>query len=100
MAGDVRQSLINRMGLTLGAVLLLATLNMLGSFLIAESVENDAVRINLAGSLRMHLYRIAGGLLNEDRADINENHPSMLEDRIVEFDERFYQPVLNTYLRN
>ena len=100
MAGDGRQSLVNRMGLTLGAVLLLATLNMLGSFLIAENLENDAVRIDLAGSLRMQSYRIAGGLLSEDRADIDENDPSMLEDRIVEFDERFYQPVLNTYLRN
>ncbi len=100
MAGDARQSLINRIGLTLGAVLMFATLNMLGSYLTAESVENDAVRIDLTGSLRMQSYRIAGGLLNENRDNVVQNNSSMLEARIAEFDERFYRPVLSTYLRN
>ena len=84
----------------LGAVLLLATLNMLGSFLTAESVENDAVRINLAGSLRMQSYRIAEGLLIENSAGRGTGNQNMLEARIEEFDERFYRPVLSEHLRN
>jgi len=74
--------------------MLLAVINMLTSFLTAESTENDAVRINLVGSLRMQSYRIAEALLIQNNEELNPKGGNMVADRIAEFEERFNRPVL------
>lgn len=79
--------------------MLLAIINMLVSFLTAESAENDAVRINLAGSLRMQSYRIAEALLIEDDAQLNPEKAELIQRQIDEFEERFNRPVLSAHLR-
>lgn len=90
--------MVNRTGLTLGTVMLLAIINMLVSFLTAESVDNDAVRINLAGSLRMQSYRIAEALIIGQNKQLNPGAKNLLEERIIEFEERFYRPVLSQHI--
>ncbi len=77
----------------------LAIINMLVSFLTAESAENDAVRINLAGSLRMQSYRITEALLIEDDERLNPEKAELLQQQIDEFEERLYRPVLIAHLR-
>lgn len=99
MTGTVKQSLVNRTGLTLGTVMLLAVINMLVSFLTAESVDNDAVRINLAGSLRMQSYRIAEALIIEHNEQLNPGAQQLLKMHIIEFEERFYRPVLSQHIK-
>ena len=93
------QSIISRTALTLSAVMLLAIINMLVSFLTAESAENDAVRINLAGSLRMQSYRIAEALLIEDDAQLNPEKENLVQRHIDGFERRFNRPVLRAYLK-
>jgi two-component system, NarL family, nitrate/nitrite sensor histidine kinase NarX len=115
MAKDVKQSLITRSGMVLAAVLLLAICNMLASYLTAENSENDAVRINLSGSLRMQSYRIAQRLvvhwqqpaatgvadvINITNAIDTTGSELLLLEEIENFEKRFYQPVLNNYIRN
>ena len=79
--------------------MLLAIINMLVSFLTAESAENDAVRINLAGSLRMQSYRIAEALLIEDDTQLNPEKENLVQRQIDEFERRFNRPVLRAYLK-
>ncbi len=88
----VKQSLITRSGIALGVLVFVSVLNMVITFLGAEHAENDAVRINLAGSLRMQSYRIAEALLLE-HGDIAYGDASV-HDQVVEFERRFYRPVL------
>lgn len=99
MSTTASQSIITRTALTLSAVMFLAIINMLVSFLTAESAENDAVRINLAGSLRMQSYRIVEALLIEDDAQLNPGKVKLLQRQIDEFEERFNRPVLSAHLR-
>ena len=99
MTTTASQSIISRTALTLSAVMLLAVINMLVSFLTAKSAENDAVRINLVGSLRMQSYRIAEALLIEDDALLNPKKENLLQRQIDEFEQRFNRPVLRTHLK-
>ncbi|MEH6551968.1 MAG: histidine kinase [Pseudomonadales bacterium] len=99
MPTEVQQSLINRTGIMLGAIMFLVVVNMLASFFTAESAENDAVRINLAGSLRMQSYRISEALLIESDPVLNPGSASLVADRLIEFEERLYRPVLVHHLR-
>ena len=85
--------------MALAAVILLAVVNMVASYLTAESSENDAVRINLAGSLRMQAYRIANEHILEQSGSSMGNMES-LEKSIAEFETRLQQPVLAVHIRN
>lgn len=100
MAKEVKQSLVYRTGMALAAVLLLAVINMLVSFLIAESSENDAVRINLAGSLRMQSYRIATSVVLEQAAKPSSDYLYSAEEEMIELSDRLHRPVLNQYIRS
>ncbi len=93
------QSLVYRSALILSAVVLLTVVNMLVSFLTAESVENDAVRINLAGSLRMQSYRISEALIIQNDPELNPLNEDLVALRIVEFEERLNRPVLMWYIK-
>lgn len=99
MSTEFQQSLVQRTGMALAAVILLAVVNMVASYLTAESSENDAVRINLAGSLRMQAYRIANEHILEQSGSSMGNMES-LEKSIAEFETRLQQPVLAAHIRN
>jgi two-component system nitrate/nitrite sensor histidine kinase NarX len=92
-----KQSLIIRSGMTLGILVFISVLTMLVTFLTAESAENDAVRINLAGSLRMQSYRIAETLILNHSDVVAERIP--MAELLAEFERRFYQPVLANHIR-
>lgn len=93
-----KQSLITRSGMALGILVFISVINMLVTFLAAESAENDAVRINLAGSLRMQSYRIAETLILNRSDVVAENIP--MAELLAEFERRFYQPVLSNHIRS
>lgn len=99
MAIEAKHSLMNRTGLTLAFILFLSILNIIISFLTAETAENDAVRINIAGSLRMQSYRIAEALIIEDDPFLNSEGSNLLEQEITRFEDRLYAPVLIDHLR-
>jgi two-component system nitrate/nitrite sensor histidine kinase NarX len=96
---EVQHSLVLRTGMALAAVILLAMVNMLASYLTAESAENDAVRINLAGSLRMQSYRISSKFVLH-RADPGPNSLAALRLSIKGFETILQQPVLADHIRN
>lgn len=95
-----KQSLINRTGITLAVIILLATLNMVFSFLTAESAENDPIRINMAGTLRIQSYRIAEALIIQNNPDLNPDMQNLLPAAIQNFEQHFYAPILFNYLNN
>ncbi len=97
MAAEVQQSLIVRTGMALAAVIFMALVTMVASYLTAESTENDAVRINLAGSLRMQSYRIAEQFLLA-RQEAAAEEPGRLRQAVEEFDERLNRSVLTGYI--
>jgi two-component system nitrate/nitrite sensor histidine kinase NarX len=96
MSEQVQQSLVVRTGLALAAVILLAMVNMVASYLTAESTENDAVRINLAGSLRMQSYRITNEFILA-RVQTARGR-QQLEQAVTEFEERLHRAVLADHI--
>jgi two-component system nitrate/nitrite sensor histidine kinase NarX len=96
MSEQVQQSLVVRTGLALAAVILLAMVNMVASYLTAESTENDAVRINLAGSLRMQSYRITNEFILA-RAQPGRGR-QQLQKAVTEFEERLHRAVLADHI--
>ena len=97
MYNSGKQSLITRSGLALGIVVFISVLTMLVTFLVAENAENDAVRINVAGSLRMQSYRIAETLILNRSDLVVQKLP--LAELLGDFERRFYQPELANYIR-
>ena len=97
MSAEFQQSLVQRTGMALAAVILLAVVNMVASYLTAESSENDAVRINLAGSLRMQAYRIANEHILQ-QGDSALGDLGRLEKSIYEFETRLQKPVLAAHI--
>jgi two-component system nitrate/nitrite sensor histidine kinase NarX len=99
MSAEFQQSLVQRTGMALAAVILLAVVNMVASYLTAESSENDAVRINLAGSLRMQAYRIANEhILRQSGSKLGD--ADSLAKSVGDFENRLRQPVLAMHIRN
>ena len=86
-------SIITRYGLIMAVIICLSMVGMLGSMLIAESLDSDAARINIAGSLRMQAYKVSQAMLLRD-------NPSMAEElgnvdlQISLFEGKFYHPAL------
>jgi two-component system nitrate/nitrite sensor histidine kinase NarX len=56
-----RTSLVRRITLFVGAIMLIALVNILASLMISASIKGSATAINLSGSLRLHSY----GLLTD-----------------------------------
>ncbi|MCK5881637.1 MAG: type IV pili methyl-accepting chemotaxis transducer N-terminal domain-containing protein, partial [Sinobacterium sp.] len=90
---SLKSSIITRYGLIMAVIIGLSVVGMLGSMLIAESLDSDAVRINTAGSLRMHAYKISQAMLLQD-------NPAMVEKlgdvglQINAFENKLYNPAL------
>ncbi len=99
MSREFQQSLVQRTGMALAAVVLLAIVNMVASYLTAESSENDAVRINLAGSLRMQTYRIANEYILDQTGSRLGNRAAMLR-AVDEFEKRLELPVLADHIHS
>ena len=97
MHKEVQHSIALRTGMALAAVILLAIINMVSSYLTAESAENDAVRINLAGSLRMQYCLIASELILA-RTDPGSSSAAKLYEAIGEFEARLGQAVLADHI--
>jgi len=99
MSEESRQSLVQRTGMALATVILLAIVNMVASYLTAESSENDAVRINIAGSLRMQSYRIANEYILQ-QAGSSLSTRAALDQAIDDFEVRLQMPVLADHLHD
>ena len=89
----LKTSIITRYGLILGVIIGLSMIGMLGSMLIAESLDNDAENINISGSLRMQAYRISQALLLQDNPDMPEDLGNIAL-QITAFEDRLYKPSL------
>ena len=99
MSKEFQDSLVHRTGMALAAVILLALVNMVASYLVAESSENDAVRINLAGSLRMQTYRIANEYTLQQAASSLASRADLAQ-AVAEFEKRLARPILAEHIRN
>ena len=96
MSKEFQDSLVHRTGMALAAVILLALVNMVASYLVAESSENDAVRINLAGSLRMQTYRIANDYTLQQAASSLASRADLAQ-AVAEFEKRLARRLENGY---
>ena len=88
-----KNSIILRMGITMGFIILLAFLTMLGSIIIEERTQGHAAAVNQAGSLRMQSYRIATRLVYQSDMD-TETYWKLTEQLVQEFEDRLNSPRL------
>ena len=51
-------SVITRINLAMGAIILMAISTMMVSYWLSDQADNDAYVVNIAGSMRMHSYRM------------------------------------------
>jgi two-component system nitrate/nitrite sensor histidine kinase NarX len=86
-----KTSLLTRVGVLMGAIVLLALIGMGSSVIIAEATQGVATAVNQAGSLRMQSFRIATGLVS---AQQTRAYPHAPLDLIDEFETRFTSPRL------
>lgn len=91
---ELKNSILVRYGLIMVVFVMLSMASMVSSVLIAESLENDAAKINLAGSLRMQSYRIAQSLLLQSRPGLNPEL-SQLDAEIQTFDAKLNNHLLS-----
>lgn len=88
-----KKSVLLRMGISLGFIILLGFLTMLGSIFIEEKTQGHAAAVNQAGSLRMQSYRIATRLVYQ--SDIHpERYWKLTEQLVEEFENRLRSPRL------
>lgn len=93
MAKRYKNSIVLRMGISMGFIILLGFLTMLGSIFIEEKTQGHAAAVNQAGSLRMQSYRIATRLVYQ--SDIHpEKYWKLTEQLVQEFEDRLRSPRL------
>ena len=80
-------SVITRINLALGAIIVMAISTILVSYWLSDQADNDAYAINIAGSLRMHSYRM---MLEHNNSDM----------RADQFDAIFNNPVMQNAIHN
>lgn len=85
------ESLVVRLGIVLGAVVLLALAATISATVFAELSTGKAAAINLAGSLRMQSYWITLQVLRS--GDIGRP-PAELQQAMAEFESRLHSPLL------
>ena len=85
------ESLVVRLGIALGAIVLLALAATISATVFAELSTGKAAAINLAGSLRMQSYWITLQVLRS--GDIG-HPPAELKQAITEFESRLRSPQL------
>lgn len=93
MAQRFKNSIVQRMGISMGFIILLGFLTMLGSIIIEEKTQGHAAAINQAGTLRMQSYRIATRLVYQ--SDTNtESYWKLTNQLVQEFEDRLRSPRL------
>ena len=85
------ESLVVRLGIALGAIVLLALAATISATVFAELSTGKAAAINLAGSLRMQSYWITLQVLRS--GDIGRP-PAELQQAMTEFESRLHSPLL------
>ena len=85
------ESLVVRLGIALGAIVLLALAATISATVFAELSTGKAAAINLAGSLRMQSYWITVQVLRS--GDIG-HPPAELKQALIEFESRLNSPLL------
>jgi len=85
------ESLVVRLGIALGAIVLLALAATISATVFAELSTGKAAAINLAGSLRMQSYWITVQVLRS--GDIGRP-PAELQQAVNEFESRLSSPLL------
>ena len=90
---SLRDSLITRIGVALGAVILLALVNIAVSLFVSASARGDAAAINQSGLIRMETQRLITRAERFDRTPSVENRRS-LERQIDTVSMRLRHPQL------
>src|SRR5512140_2220328 len=85
------ESLVVRLGIALGAIVLLALAATISATVFAELSSGKAAAINIAGSLRMQSYWITVQVL---RAGDIGHPPAELQQAVTEFESRLNSPLL------
>lgn len=85
------ESLVVRLGIALGAIVLLALAATISATVFAELSTGKAAAINLAGSLRMQSYWITLQVLRSRDAG---RPPAQLQQALTEFESRLNSPSL------
>lgn len=85
------ESLVVRLGIALGAIVLLALAATISATVFAELSTGKAAAINIAGSLRMQSYWITVQVL---RAGASGHPPEELKRAVAEFESRLDSPQL------
>jgi len=85
------ESLVVRLGIALGTIVLLALAATISATVFAELSSGKAAAINLAGSLRMQSYWITLQVL---RSGDNGRAPAELRQALTEFESRLNSPTL------
>jgi len=85
------ESLVVRLGMALGAIVLLALAATISATVFAELSNGKAAAINLAGSLRMQSYWITIQVLRSGGSD---HPPAELQQALAEFEARLNSPRL------
>lgn len=93
----MKKSLLLRLGLSMGTIIILAMIGMFGSIFIAENSEGFAAAINHAGTLRMQSYRIATSLVHGTPVDAADAG-SQTSDLVDEFEQRLHSPRIHNVL--
>ena len=85
------ESLVVRLGMALGAIVLLALAATISATVFAELSTGKAAAINLAGSLRMQTYWITLQVLRSGEIG---HPPAELRQAVAEFESRLNSPLL------
>lgn len=79
-------SIITRINLAMAAIIVMAISTIMVSYWLSDQADNDAYVVNIAGSMRMHSYRM---LLNTQDQHLHQQH----------IEEVMRNPVLNNVVR-
>lgn len=97
MASFFRHSLLQRLGLLMATITVMAVTSMVISVIIAEMLEGHAAAINQAGTLRMQSYLILGRALATNGPSDTSGHDALrMAER--EFEARLISPRLTNVL--
>ncbi|MCP4934440.1 MAG: HAMP domain-containing protein [bacterium] len=97
MFQSITHSLLLCIGLIMAALTLLAVSSMMSSVFIGRTLQGEATAVNIAGSLRMHSYRIATQLLTTDELD-ELVHWQKVQGLLQVFEGRLYGSELSNIL--
>ncbi|MCF6199403.1 MAG: type IV pili methyl-accepting chemotaxis transducer N-terminal domain-containing protein [Hyphomicrobiaceae bacterium] len=97
MFQSITQSLLLRVGLIMAALTLLAVSSMVTSVFIGRTIQGEATAVNIAGSLRMHSYRIATQLLTADELE-KRTHWQKMQGLLQAFERQLFSTELSSIL--